>query len=201
MVTSQGSWKSSRKNIVALVYLGIALVLAVQGVAMTWAHVQFFDSMGTLEVRVESLTLNLDDGAGAVIHTTIQNPKSFTGMRLWSITYVLFVNSTTENFSLQGGTNAGEFGVRELSFEQEQKMIPPRDTLSITYTLLPHPEVVDPLRSFYSRHTNDLKEFVGVTLTLVSSFGFIEIPHCYEFPQNVFTICPGLEVPPRTRFG
>jgi len=195
------SWKRSKKTILALVYVGIAIVLVVQGSAMTWAHVQFFDTMGALEVRVDALDLRLGDEASAIIYATLRNPTNFEGIRLWSVRYVVFVNSSSENFSPQGGMDASEFGVREVSFEQGERTIPRNGVLNITYVLSPHPDVVEPLKAFYSEHSAEMREFVGITLVLTSSFGFIEVPHCYDLPSNVFTLCPGLEVPPRTRFG
>ena len=74
------SWRRSKKTILALVYVGIAIVLVAQGSAMTWAHVQFFDAMGALEVRVDAIDLMLSNGASAVIYATLRNPTSFAGI-------------------------------------------------------------------------------------------------------------------------
>ncbi len=197
------SLKWSRKTLVAVAYLGITVALGVQTVSLTWGHVQLFDALRQLQYRFDNVELRLEGEATAVVVASAYNPTGYDGMRVWSVLYVVFVNATDANFSMKGGPDAGEFGVREASYEAEPRTFPARGIFNLAFTLLPHPEIVEPMRSFVTAHPGQLRIFVGITLTLLSSFGFIDVPSCYEFSpaQPDFTLCPGLEVPPRTRFG
>ncbi len=197
------SLKQSKQTLVALVYLAISLVVVAQAAALTYGHVQWFDTLRQVQYEFDSVELHLTGMANATISASASNPTNYNGIRVWSASYVVFVNATDENFPLQGGPDAGEFGVRTVRYETSPTTLPAMGVLNLTFTVLPHPEVVDPLRDFVANHSDRLRIFVGITMTLLSSFGFVEIPACYEFSplQQDFTLCPGLEVPPRTRFG
>ncbi len=189
----------SRKTVAVLLYLAVAMLMVGQAAAYTWTHIRWFSSMNDLQIDVREV--RIETSGKAVVIAFLQNPTDFQGIRFWSVTYAVFANSTSEGFYTVRPGIAAEVGVTTASYEATPVYVPAGDSLNLTVVVSPHPEIVDSLRDLVSRHPDDLRIFVGITPIFRSSFGPVEVPHCFESPRNVPTICPGLEAPPRTRFG
>ncbi len=193
------AWSLSGKQLAGLVYVAIALVVVGQAALQTQSNVQWFSSTANLTVYIENVTFHLDTTAlgyaFVTVRASVDNPGDFNGLRVTDANYAVFVNSTSQSFSVQGSTIIG------MSDFTIQKTVPSRRSLNITVPLPLLSDVVSPLKTFISTHQADLVTFVGVTLFLDSSYGRLSIPYCYEIPGPVFAVCPPARPPPRGGFG
>lgn len=174
----------SRKQLIGLVYVGISLIIVGLASAETQAQVQWFASVGSLSPLVDHVSFGFVgfDKGFALVNASVENPSSSRDM---TVTYseTLFVNSTTELFSVQGSSEVAVFG------NPIRKTIPPHGSISLDANMTLFPDVVDPLHSFLQRHPNP-EIFVQLSLSLSSSFGSFIPQYCYQVPRQPAVQCP-----------
>lgn len=179
---------SSAKRIAFLVYLVVGVGFAGHGVVLAGNYVRWFQTLGELSVQVEDVRIDSNGEVHATILARVQNPTEFRGIVLQSAMVVVFLNSSLENFQVQSRSEAGELGVRTVSFGGTN--IPAVSGLSLTATIPPHEDIRDSARLFLDRNMGDIRVFVLVMLTTQSYYGYLALLFCQEFPDKSFTICP-----------
>ena|SRR2546426_6054243 len=185
----------SKKGLIGLVYVAIAIVAVGASTVMANGNVQWFTSSSQLTVDIQRVELMINtESPVAQVYASVHNPTGFGGLRLSDVGYGIFANSTTASFSYQGNSEVGNGGFLR------SELIPPLGTLNITFSVPIYPEVLLSLQDFVSTHQADFTTIVGVTINLNSSFGSVLILYCYQMPGQSFTICPSSRVL-RTRFG
>lgn len=180
---------SSAKRVVFLLYVVVGVAFAGQATAVAGNYVRWFESLGELTVQVEDVHIDSDGEVVATILARVQNPTGFRGIVLQSAVVVVFLNSSMENFQVQSLREAGELGVKTVSFGGRN--VPAESALTLTATISPHEDLRDSARLFLERNKGDIRVFVGVTLTAQSYYGYLALLFCQEFPLRGFTICPG----------
>ena len=191
--------KFSTRKIILLVYGIIAIIIVSEVSAATFQYVQWFDGMNGLQVSVNGFRFIYGNGSAsdpfrALINATVSNPTSFAGIRLKTIYYSVFLNSTTEQWVFR---DSPQFSLRSYTYG---KTIAQRTVLNITYAPQVDTEVASSARAFLDAHPNDLIPVVGITLVLASSFGTITVPYCFQMPTSQRTICPPTRSPLPSRF-
>jgi len=180
----------SRKQLVGLVYVGISIVAVGWTAQLTQGQVQWFTSVMGLEPRVEKVVFNFDPQlftGTALLNALVNNPTDFTGPKVTSVDYTLFVNSTKDNLPQQVSSEVA------LSYATYAAVIPARGSLNLTINMPIHPDLVAQLASFLSAHPSNRLVFVQFKINLESSFGLFSPIYCYETPGGLIDICP----PPR----
>lgn len=176
----------SREQLVSLLYVAIVVGSLTPVAGATLNYVQWFDTLKRLDVQIDDAAF--DEQFNLVVRTYVRNPTGFSGLKLESVRYVVFLNSTTENFAVQATGFALDIGVKTLSYAGI--VLDRQAVLNATARLAPHSDLTQYLQDFLSRHPTDLIIFVSVTLTLRSQLGYLSTPYCYRLPDHEFTECP-----------
>jgi len=188
---SRDLWK---RRTISVLYVAIAMALVAQAAAATQTYVNWFETLSLLAVELDHVViLSYDSSFEAIVVATLRNPTDFGKVMIQSVTYRVFLNSTTQNFfvsaEFQLESEAGEFGYKTGSYNG--MFIPARDSLNMTLTVQAHEDVVTSLRSFLDAHTvEDLRFFVSMTMAVRSYYGYLTIPSCQKLPGREHTICP-----------
>lgn len=172
----------------ALVYVGIALALLGQVAAYSIPHVQYFDSLARLDLQARDVIFLLHSQPSIVVYASVRNPTGYAGLKIESVTYTVFVNSTSDP---SGPVGAGS---GTTSYASNPPNIPPNNDFNITTTIPPY-TVLGNFTTFVVAHAEVQQRFVSIIVVLLSPFGLIQVPYCYEFPRRIFTICPSLLIP------
>src|SRR5881296_1033258 len=192
----------SWKELVALVYVGIAVGMIGIASAQTNNNVVWFSSVGNLDLQVQKLTIQTDNGTlgypHVIIAASIYNPSQYGGLFITDANYEVFVNSTSVAFT-------SPLHSEEVAIQDRQILAnaPARASLNITFVFALVAAAVPALRDFLSVHnsTSDLVTYVGVTIYLKSSYGRFSLPYCYLQPGNILTSCPPTAMPMPNHFG
>jgi len=194
----------SAKKIAALVYVGIALLAVGVVSAQTINSVEWFSSVGRLDLKVSQPDFHLDNGTlgypYVVVLASVHNPSSYGELYLSGANFGVFVNSTTEAF-YPLVTRSEEVA---LSYREVQNNVPARSGLNLTFAVPIIISIVSPLHDFLNNHnatSGTLITWTQVTLYFRSTYGPFNVGYCYQQPGNVSTVCPSQVLPPRKRYG
>ena len=185
----------SRKQLVGLVYVGISIVAVTSTAQLTQAQIQWFASVRSLEPRVELVVFNFDpqlNTGTALVNALVENPSDFRELKVTSVEYTLFVNSTTDDFSQQGSSEVA------LSETKYAATIPARASFNLTSIMRIHADLVGQLSSFLTQHPQNRLVFVQFQINLESSFGPFSSIYCYETPGGLIGVCPSPRGSPST---
>ena len=184
--------------------MGIALFAVGVVSAQTVNSVEWFNSVGRLDLQVSQPNFHLDNGTlgypYVVVPASVQNPSSYGGLYLTGANFGVFVNSTTEAF-YPLVTRSEEVA---LSYKEVQNNVPAGSGLNLTFAVPIITSIVTPLHDFLNNHNSTsgtLITWIQVTLYFRSTYGPFNVGYCYQQPGNVSTICPSQVAPPRKRYG
>jgi len=178
----------SAKKLAALVYVGIALLAVGVVSAQTINSVEWFSSVGRLDLEVSQPDFHLDNGTLSYPYVVVL------------ANFGVFVNSTTEAF-YPLVTRSEEVA---LSYREVQNNVPARSGLNLTFAVPIIISIVSPLHDFLNNHnatSGTLITWTQVTLYFRSTYGPFNVGYCYQQPGNVSTVCPSQVLPPRKRYG
>ena len=180
------------KQVLGLVYVGIAFFAAGLSAVQTGGNVQWFYTAQSLEPYVGGVSFHLDGQPLGypylIVVASLHNPNSYSGLSISGASIAVFVSSPNEDFNVSGSSEVSN-NPRGIN-----RIIVGGSTLNITSTFLIHPNAINPLRNFLGNHTSDLIYYVGVDVFLSSVYKTLDIPYCYEFPGNIIASCPSERV-------
>ena len=179
----------NRKNLLGALYVGVALALIGPTAGYAQSQVQWWNSAQQLDITVEAVNFRLGstalDVSLVLVNAFLANPTRYDGLKLLTINYAVYVNSTTESFSPVSGSS--QVAAKE---QPHERIIPASGSLDISTTLPVYTDAFDALRQFLNAHPADLKTFTQIDIALQSSWGPFLVSYCYEKPDNRLTICP-----------
>ena len=155
MHNGQRHIRLSAKKLAALVYVGIALLAVGVVSAQTINSVEWFSSVGRLDLQVSQPDFHLDNGTlgypYVVVLASVHNPSSYGELYLSGANFGVFVNSTTEAF-YPLVTRSEEVA---LSYREVQNNVPARSGLNLTFAVPIIISIVSPLHDFLNNHNLD----------------------------------------------
>jgi len=182
------------KQLAALVYVGIALTAVGFATVETYGNVQWFSALDNLDIRIVNVSFHLDGHPLGypflAVNASVKDPTGFKNLMLLDVVYTVYVNSASENFSVQ---SSPEIGQKDNTIH---RAVPSEGSLNLTFAfgLLPGvavPPQSDPLQSFLNRHEQtDLVTYVELTLYFNSAYGHFSNDYCYNMLTNAFGVCP-----------
>ena len=189
MQSTPTTWLS-KKNLLGLVYVGIAVGLIVNGAYFTQANAQWLTAATQLDAKVFNSSFNLTGGPMpiVIVNASLENPTDRGDINLVNVEYQIFVNSTGSSFSVQGSSVVATGQVFY------GKPIPAQSSINITAAVRIITDTVAHLTNFLQpqNHIGPLRIFVGIILRTQSSYISITMPNCTELPGRIQTICPAL---------
>jgi len=190
------SGKLTRKQFIAVVYVGISVFLTLWAVQMTQAQVQWFTSADTLQPRVDNVTFAFSQTSPtgtAWVNASVENPSSNGAMKILDVYYIVFVdNSTLNGFSIQGSSQVANW-VQAYN----QTTIPSRGTLNLSANLTLMMDVVVPttgergLEAFLKATATQTRlVWVQIVINLNSTYGTLGLQSCFQMPNRFLPTCP-----------
>ena len=176
----------TKKQLVALVYVGVSLIVAAWGVQLTSVQTQWFSAFSNLrpDVGPVSFAFYPNNSTGlASLTASVTNPTNF-GLSLTSISFVIFANSTSEDFSARGSSEVAASGVGL------DALLPAHGYINVTSSATIYIDAVNQLNAFLANHTADARIFVQTNLYLRSPFGILAPTYCFEAPGRPVSVCP-----------
>jgi hypothetical protein len=177
--------KLSKKQLIAIAYVGLSLVAIGWAARLVWVQSQWFSSMSSLKPDVGhvSFTFFQSNTTGfASLNASITNPTNLA-LRLSSISFVIFVNSTTQDLPQA----SSEVAASGLALDQ---IVPANGHINVTSTAELYSDVVLQLENFTATHPTDTRVFVQITIYLRSPFGLFAPSSCIEAPGRPVLLCP-----------
>src|SRR6059036_2437464 len=154
----------SKKSLLGLVYVGIAFGLLANSVYFAHSNEEWLRAASQLDAKVRSVSFDLGSTIPvAIVEATLENPTDIGGLELLLVIYQVFVNSTTQPFSVQGSSVVANVQV------YYQERILSSSSLNITAAVRITTDTVAPLSKFLQQNNTTLRTFVGISLQLRSS--------------------------------
>ncbi len=158
-------------------------------VQLTQAQVQWFASANTLQPNVYNVKFSfnpLPSSQGyltgfALVNASVANPSYNGAIQLLTVYYTVFVDNSTNGFSVQGSSQVG------ISVATYQETIPARGSLNLTSNVDLTPDVILKLQPFLKQQYN---VFVLIGLNLDSTYGTLALQYCFETPNKILSTCP-----------
>jgi len=186
----------SKKQLAALVYVGVALSAIGVATFETNHNIQWFSAVDSLDVK-SSPTYHFENQSLGYpfvkVTATLTNPTQFKGIFVTFVVYNVFVDSISRNesFKVKGSSQIGSLG-----FAVDQAVLPMK-SLNITGNVPLLSDVVDPLKSFIQTYNQTgMVTYVQTSVYMTSVYGAFVNDFCIEYPASTSTACPGIRPTP-----
>jgi len=154
---------------------------------MTQAQVQWFQQANNLQADVSNVRFVFDpnqaDNASAFITALVSNPSNNPGIQVFSVEYTLFVDNSTNGFSVMGSSQVA------ISISTLSQNIPAKGNLNLSSTTRLMPDTVLLLHNFFVSNPS-YSVWVLININLQSSYGTLALQSCFLQPSQLVPTCP-----------